>query len=79
MPRKHDRRHAPDGYTPWPRWRVVRNRDTTTHTHDAWAAWGPTHRRFGGHPDDAAFATHAEAIAYADRMARTEKQQGDDR
>lgn len=67
MPRRHDH---PDGDAPWPRWRVVRNHDTTPSAYDAWAVWGPSQRRFGGHPDDAWFATHADAIAYADRKAR---------
>lgn len=70
MPRRRNRSHTPDGDAPWLRWRVVRNRDTTTNTHGAWAVWGPSRRRFGGHPDDAWFATHAEAIAYADQKAR---------
>lgn len=55
----------PSQFARWPRWRVVRNVSY-------WVALGPTY--IGDpqtHPDDAIFTTHAEAIAYADHMARS--------
>ena len=55
----------PSQFARWPRWRVIRHGRR-------WLALGPTH--LGGpqtHPDDAMFTTHAEAIAYADHMARS--------
>lgn len=61
MPRNAEGRV--EGWRPWPRWRVTRHGRR-------WHAWGPTATPDATHHDDKHFATHAEAITWADRMAR---------